>query len=111
MGNFRDRVRAWLGIGEKPLPAERAEMKINPLAEAEARMGGREARNPWTLPEPPAGMIPGYKPADMAMDRAPYGDAGGMSIAALYQWAGSGLFSEGLGFLGYPYLAELMQRP
>lgn len=45
----------------------------------------------------------------IAMDSA--GMPPALTAASLYAWAGNGAFSEGLGFLGYPYLAELTQRP
>jgi hypothetical protein len=52
--------------------------------------------------KPPA---PGVKPADapsMAQDS---------DVAALYGWASAEAGGEGIGWLGYPYLAELAQRP
>jgi phage-related protein (TIGR01555 family) len=45
----------------------------------------------------------------IAMDSA--GMPPALTAASLYAWAGNGAFGEGLGFLGYPYLAELTQRP
>lgn len=60
--------------------------------------------NPFQLPEFPPKATPPKK-YQMAMDNA---------ISANIAWAGSILsqsFSEGLQFLGYPYLAELTQRP
>ncbi len=108
MGKFRDKIRYWLGVGENPVaPAERAEMKINPLTVAEAGYGGREAVSPWKVPTVPA-WAPKAEDMAMALDRAS-GD--GMGLASLYQYAGAGMFSEGIGFLGYTYLAELTQRP
>lgn len=54
----------------------------------------------FTAPTPPPGVLP----AEMAMDSAvPNNDA--LISYALSQYA-----HEGLGFLGYPYLAELSQR-
>ena len=58
--------------------------------------------NPFTLPQHPPGVVP--KGQEMAMDAG---------IGDMVQWAGSvgqGLYTEGLGFLGYAYLAELAQR-
>lgn len=57
----------------------------------------------YTLPTPPPGVLPsGMK---LAMDDASgwRNPAGAWSVA----WA----FHEGIGFMGYPYLAELAQRP
>jgi phage-related protein (TIGR01555 family) len=58
--------------------------------------------NPFQLPEFPPKARP---PKTMAMDDA---------LNANISWAGSVIassFSEGVQFLGYPYLAELTQRP
>jgi len=50
---------------------------------------------------PPPGVVPAG--AKMAMDDG---------VDGPYQWASrNALFDEGIGFLGYPYLAELSQRP
>ncbi len=110
MGAFKNWFRAWLGVGSSPgalvTASEPVPMKINDVSLAEARMSGRPTLNPWqaaTVPD----FFPGDRPA-MALDRAA---ADGISLASVYQWAAGSLFSEGLGFLGYPYLAELMQRP
>ncbi|CAL8479615.1 conserved protein of unknown function (plasmid) [Caballeronia sp. S22] len=57
----------------------------------------------FTLPQAAPGVI--AQDAKLACDSA---------CDANFRWALSGLsdaFSEGLGFLGYPYLAELTQRP
>lgn len=46
---------------------------------------------------------PGVRPSNvMAMDEA---------SGPIGSWATSGIYGEGLSFLGYPYLAELSQRP
>ncbi len=68
------------------------------LAPVTEQVGGR---TPFTPAEPPPGVT-GLAPA-MAMDDA-----------AVYGWAMNGPYagiSEGLFFPGYPYLAELTQRP
>ena len=55
----------------------------------------------WSIPKPPPGVVPKY--AQMALDEALDGYSG---------WAmNNALFAEGQAFLGYPYLAELSQRP
>lgn len=81
---------------------ERRNLTISQAALWEAaRHGGRvpDASMVWT---PPA-ALPGVVPASgMAMD------SGDFSQLASYAMASG--FSEGLGFLGYPYLAELFQR-
>ena len=60
------------------------------------------ALTPWTLPKYP----PGVMPAELAQDEAPNEAPG------FYGWAQGyhGMFAEGIGFFGYPYLAELTQR-
>lgn len=58
----------------------------------------------WRVPEPPPGILPKGVTKQMAMDWAEPANG-------LYQFTANGLWSEGLGFLGYPYLAELAQRP
>lgn len=66
--------------------------------------------NPFRgLPTPPPGVRPPADPvkSGMAMD-----DASGTNIGGQWgAWATGGLWGEGLFFPGYPYLAELMQRP
>lgn len=111
MGAFKNWFRAWLGVGVAPsalvTSSEPPTLKINDMTVAEARMSGRPAASPWTAASVPA-FFPGDR-AGMALDRTIAGD--GISLASVYQWAAASGFSEGLGFLGYPYLAELMQRP
>lgn len=56
----------------------------------------------FVLPTPPPGVVP-EGAETMAMDQ---------EIVAAYGWAQqAGFFGEGLGWLGYSYLAELTQRP
>jgi uncharacterized protein len=75
----------------------------NALCEAMAMMRAPEPKlEQWSVSKPTPGVVPsGTK---LAMDGA---------FDGLYAWAGenSDMFSEGMGFLGYPYLAELAQRP
>ena len=62
--------------------------------------------SPFTgLPTPPPGVRPNAVPSGMAMDEG--GEPGGEWGA----WAQSGQWGEGQHFPGYPYLAELAQRP
>jgi uncharacterized protein len=67
-------------------------------------------RSPFAgLPTPPPGVRPDALPpgvATMAMD-----DARPQAGQFLANWAQSGLWGEGMFFMGYPYLAELAQRP
>jgi phage-related protein (TIGR01555 family) len=62
----------------------------------------------WSIPALPPGVGPPGKRAGgqrLAMDSAPPG------AAEVMAWAAAGRFHEGIGFLGYQYLAELSQRP
>lgn len=98
-----DRFRAWLLRGIAPAPVvapDRPAMKISLLALAEARATGGDVLTPWTLPAPQGPN----RDAMIAMD------AMNPEVAAIYAEQMAGAFSEGLGFLGYPYLAELAQR-
>ncbi|BAO89393.1 putative uncharacterized protein [Caballeronia cordobensis] len=54
----------------------------------------------FTLPQAAPGVV--AQDAKLVCDSA---------CDANFRWALGGLFAEGLGFLGYPYLAELTQRP
>lgn len=68
----------------------------------------KQTHSPFTgIPTPPPGVRPTGQlvPKGMAMDAAP--NPGG----AIGAWATGGLWGEGLFFPGYPYLAELAQRP
>ena len=56
---------------------------------------------PFSLPTPPPGVIPAAN--KLAMDQA---------HDSFFQYAtGEQLWSEGIGFMGYSYLAQLSQRP
>ena len=59
------------------------------------------AGDAWKIPPPPPGV--GGKDCHLAMDEA-FGDT-------YAQYAMQSLYNEGLCFLGYPYLAQLSQRP
>lgn len=61
---------------------------------------------PFSFPKPPPGVLPEGE-TSLAMDSQP-------NVVAAGAWAGGyygAAFTEGLEFLGYPYLAELAQRP
>jgi len=109
MGRIRDALRVLFGSAIDVTPPEPpkvpgTEMRVSLTALAEtSAISGRELVNPWQLPR-----APDFVPAGaIAMDRAP----GGGGISSIYAWAAGGAWSEGIGFLGYPYLAELSQRP
>lgn len=86
----------------------RKKMSISPTAAAMAGVktdyrnlasSGFTLQQTFTLPEVPRGVIPPQSKIAMDNAFAPYQDYGYDSM-----------FSEGLGFLGYPYLAQLSQR-
>jgi len=104
-------IRRWLGIDSPPPESARAEavkrakLKINDLALAALAKprSSEPMRVKLTLPELPPGVRPTGD--SMAMD-----DAG--EFAPIMDWANSmGGIGCGLYFPGYPYLAELAQRP
>jgi hypothetical protein len=73
------------------------------------RPSGKPAVNPFVLPRPAPGVCPAADSPLMAQDAYPTSQ-----VNSVYSWAGStehGLWSEGIGFMGYPYLAALAQRP
>lgn len=84
-----------------------AASKFNPAAAQGARAFAE--RSPFAPVKPPPGVVPDDAPV-LAFDDSSNGNVSAAAIA----WAGSVYnyaFSEGLQFLGYPYLAELAQRP
>jgi len=69
---------------------------------------GRQSAMPFAVPKPYPGVLPkDASGAGMAMDSNADIIAAGAWAGGYYGYA----FSEGLEFLGYPYLAELSQRP
>jgi hypothetical protein len=77
-------------------------------AGASKKAAGFAGTNPFQPFEPPPGVLPkNTKP--MALDEA----LGSTAFAGLMQWGGGdgALFEEGIGFIGYSYLAQLTQRP
>lgn len=98
------------GVGNPMRGRQTQAMEISPGAamelNADAALAGK-ATNPFTLPSYPPGVVPGRPEGGvMALDSA-LAPAG---IGAMYGWAAHGQFAEGVGFLGYPYLAQLAQR-
>ena len=66
----------------------------------------RPEMNPFQIPAFPKAAIPSKKSHQLAMDDSMNWAAGQWSAGVL-----NGIGAEGLLFLGYPYLAELAQRP
>lgn len=93
-------LRRWLLDTPSPQPLAATPRRMNPLVLAEASRVAQPVQT-YTLQEPPPGV---RKPAQLAMD----------GVDSLYGWANNsianGAFDEGIGFLGYPYLAQLSQR-
>src|SRR3954469_20976803 len=82
-------------------------MKVTRAAIARVIAGTRHetVAHPYKLPEPLPGVVPeGAGGAEMAMDYDP-------GISAAYGFSAAAVRHEGLGFMGFPYLAELTQRP
>ncbi len=72
-----------------------------------ALRGKQRPQSPFTgLPTPPPGVRPANDGPALAMD-----DAFSTSSGSIGAWAQGQLWGEGLFFPGYPYLAELAQRP
>lgn len=75
-------------------------MRISDMALLAGRPAELPAASPFTLPKAAPGVIP--EKAKLACDSL---------MASNYAYATNAALSEGLTFLGYPYLAELTQRP
>lgn len=83
-------------------------------AKTRAQIADAMASGSWLQPwQPPKGVVPAnHKPVKLAMDLAPETFVQG-TMGGLGSWAGDALnvsFAEGIGFLGYSYLAALTQR-
>lgn len=106
MNRFRNWLRRWL-LGTSAAPtspltaAARMTMSVRPEAMGRFAAQASAASDVYTLPTPAPGVLPDDT---MAMDYDP-------GITSAYSWAGNGAFSEGIGFMGFPYLSELSQRP
>lgn len=88
-----------------PEPIRPARVTAEAVAASRIKRGiAHDAANPFEPAKPPPGVVPSGRPV-MAMDDA---------LGSPLSWASGcvgGLYEEGLSFLGYPYLAELAQRP
>lgn len=101
-------LKRWLFRTPSPAPiaeATRRPMRVTPLAVTMAASGGGgEEVKSFRMPPKPPGL---KLPVGMAMDECP-------NLTGLYNWANDpsyhGPFDEGIGFLGYTYLAQLSQR-
>lgn len=56
----------------------------------------------YKIPDPPAGVVPKNEKPKLAQDESINSDISAYAYQSMY--------AEGLGFLGYPYLAQLSQR-
>lgn len=85
-------------------PPKRAALRVSDEVVARSRIV-KGAPNPFAVAQHPPGVLPSSDVA-MAMDDA---------ITAAGSWAAGatleGIAGEGIHFLGFPYLAELAQRP
>ncbi len=87
------------------LPPKKNKMRINPKLLTQAKLDALNRQRRYIHPiqryEPPRGVIPeNIRGAVLAMDSTPYGSPG-------Y----AGMTTGQSGFPGYPYLAQLTQRP
>ncbi len=100
---IRKALRKWLLESTAPTPAASETKRLNPMALIGAAGTPHHVRT-YEIPKPPPGLA---VPTGLAMDESP-------SLQSAYTWANntilSGAFDEGIGFLGYPYLAQLSQR-
>ena len=114
-------ITAYLDGAEQPAQAEepkpRGRMKISrhALEQAHRKIERRNRNAAAAKPsifqafKPAPGVLP--KDAKvLAMDEMPLGDAN-VGAVNTWAWGGGVQFAEGTTFLGYPYLAELTQRP
>lgn len=84
-------------------------MRVSDVALADATASYGRPLVPWTVPELPPFAPAEARTAMLAMDSSQAGSS--FNISGIYAWALTGAFSEGLAWLGNPYLAELSQRP
>lgn len=97
--------RAAQRLAASPAPAQDTAPRRGVSLSAAAGIGPVERLpvEPFRPAKPLPGVAPAGTMADMAMD---LGGVGGE-----YAYAAAGMYGEGLTWLGYPYLAQLAQRP
>ena len=105
MWPFRQRAEPVYRVEPQMPPAAPAQ-PLRITAEALARFRAKAPQpksdvDTFRPPEPPPGVLPANA-SGMAQDEA---------LSSIYGFASVGPYGEGLGFVGYPYLAELTQRP
>ena len=90
-------------VAEPPMRRDPAPMKISAAAMAASRdRAYQDSSQTFSLPAPMPGVLPKDTAPAMAQDDA---------IEGFYDFAMQAPLGEGLHFYGYPYLAELAQRP
>ena len=106
-----NRPKWWRGAAPveppKAEPKQHAPIRISPRLLGMLQGEGAKVAAPYQSPWEPRQYAPGVLPdkaEKLAMDA---------DVNAGLSWAGGfhGMWAEGIGFLGYPYLAELTQRP
>jgi len=116
---LREWLRNWLGI--TPAPAIVIDAATNgvaspewslaemvELAAAEKLAQDADLVGTWQLGEVAPGVLEQLPEGGvLALDW----QGADPTISGVYQWAGRSAMKEGLGFLGFPYLSELSQRP
>lgn len=91
---------------EKFTPGVRPKAALKVSTAAAKALAAKEIPNPFELPD----FMPATLPSpELAMDGALCVN-GATDAASVYQWASDSQFEEGVGFLGLPYLAQLVQR-
>ncbi|MGO4738633.1 DUF1073 domain-containing protein [Bosea sp. 2KB_26] len=105
---LRDRIKRWLARPPQPSPEApalaRKPLRVSAEAVAQSRVAPPAepvAVDVFKPAAPPPGVLPS---GGIAMDEMP-----GVSWAALASQ--TGVYSEGVAWLGFPHLAELAQRP
>lgn len=103
-------TRRKVNVTQKVLDAARQLGAGSRYKRAAAALQSGSFLTPW---QPPKGVLPkDAKPVKLAMDYAPE-MIGQLGAGAVGSWGGDALsasFAEGIGFLGYSYLAALTQR-
>jgi phage-related protein (TIGR01555 family) len=114
-------LRRWLGIEapraeepEKPEKPKGMQIKAGLLTPTPAQI---KPMDRYELPEPAPGVVPAghqvmaFDAKEKANKAMAFDDALSSITSPNFNWAVNSALSEGLTFLGYPYLAELTQRP